>query len=174
VKTFTGICMLAVLLGVPSFACGQQQDDFFLAPDYKVTLAVDNSVNWSLITLDVGGGVHQTSTDAEGWTTNGKDSSQLDPSEGKFRTGMPPTTGTYTVPHTVPKVHPVAVALSFHPTPGSKTKETVVCNITIVDRSNTFKSPERMDRRTTSSWTIASPHPRYGTCWHTRPWQDQN
>ncbi len=131
--------MLAVLLGVTSFACAQQQDDYFLAPGYKVTLAVDNSVNLSLIVLDVGGGVHQTSTDAEGWTINGKDSSQLDPSEGKFRTGMPPTTGTYTAPHTVPKVNPVAVALSFRPTPGSKTKETVVCNITIVDRSNNFQ-----------------------------------
>jgi hypothetical protein len=131
--------MLAVLLGVTSLACGQQQDDFFLAPGYKVTLAVDNSVNLSLITLDVGGGIHQTSTDAECWTINGKDSSQLDPSEGMFRTGMPTTTGTYTAPHTVPKVNPVAVALSFHPTPGSKTKETVVCNITIVDRSNNFQ-----------------------------------
>jgi len=139
VKTFTGICVLAVLLGVTSMACAQQQDDFYLAPGYRLTVAVDNSVDLSLIELDVDGLTHQALADAEGWTINGKDSSELDPSEGKFRTGMPPTTGTYTAPHTVPKVNPVAVALSFHPTRGSKTKETVVCNITIVDRSNNFQ-----------------------------------
>ncbi len=138
-NTSMKMCMLAVLFGVASIACGQQQDDFFLAPGYKVTLAVDNSVNLSLIVLDVGGGVHQTSIDAGDWTINGKDTSQLDASEGHFRTGMPPTTGTYTAPHTVPKVNPVAVALSFLPSPGSKTKETVVCNITIVERSNYFQ-----------------------------------
>ncbi len=139
VKGFTGIWVLAGLLGVTSIAGAQQQDDFFLAPGYKVTLAVDGSVNLSLIVLDVGGGVHQTSIDAGDWAINGKDSSQLDPAEGKFRTGMPVTTATYTAPHTVPKVNPVAVAFSFQPTAGSKTKETVVCNITIVDRSNNFQ-----------------------------------
>ncbi len=138
-KTFTGICMLAVLLGVSSIACGQQQDDYYMAPGYRLTVAVDNSIDLSLIELDVDGMTHQPLADAEGWTINGKDSSELDPSEGKFRTGMPPTTGTYTAPHTVPKVNPVAVALSFHPTRGSKTKETVVCNITVVDRSNNFQ-----------------------------------
>lgn len=139
-KAFTGICVLAVLLGIASIACAQQQDDdFYLAPGYRLTVAVDTQVDLSLIELDINGLTHQTSADAEGWTINGKNSSELDPSEGKFRVGMPTTSGTYTAPHTVPKVNPVAVALSFHPTPGSKTKETVVCNITVVDRSNNFQ-----------------------------------
>ncbi|HVN18981.1 MAG TPA: hypothetical protein VMU05_09420 [Dongiaceae bacterium] len=138
-KTLTGICILAVSLVVPLVACAQQPDDFYLAPGPKLTLAVDNSVDLSLIVLDVGGMPHQTSIDAGDWTVNGKDTSQLDPSDGKFRTGMPTTTGTYTAPHTVPKVNPVAVAFSFQPTPGSKAKETVVCNITVVDRSNNFQ-----------------------------------
>lgn len=138
-KRFTGVCVLAVSLGVAAMACAQQQDDFYLAPGYKVTLAVDGSVDLSLIVLDVGGGIHQTSIDAGDWTINGKDSKQLDAAEGRFRTGMPPTTGTYTAPHTVPKSNPVAVAFSFYPASGSKTKETVVCNITIVERGNNFQ-----------------------------------
>jgi len=120
-------------------ACAQQQDDFYLAPGYRITLAVDNSVDLSLIVLDIDGLPHQTSIDAGNWTINGKDSSQLDPSEGKFRTSLAIISGTYTAPHTVPKVNPVAVAFSFQPTAGSKTKETVVCNITIVERSNNFQ-----------------------------------
>lgn len=138
-KIVTGTCLLAILFGVTSIACAQQQDDFYLAPGYKMTLAVDNSVDLSLIVLDVNGLPHQTSIDAGDWTVNGKDTSQLDPSLGKFRTGMPPTTGTYTAPHTVPKVNPVAVAFTFYPTSGSKSKEIVVCNVTIVDRSNYFQ-----------------------------------
>ncbi|HET6178481.1 MAG TPA: hypothetical protein VFE61_16230 [Candidatus Sulfotelmatobacter sp.] len=138
-KTFTGMWMLVVLLGVASMGCAQQQDDFYLAPGYKITLAVDNSVDLSLIVLDVGGLPRQTSIDAGDWMVNGKDTSQLGPSEGQFRQGMPQTTGTYTAPHSVPKTNPVAVAFSFQPTSGSKTKETVVCNITIVERSNHFQ-----------------------------------
>ena len=138
-KTLTGTCALAVLLVVTSMACAQQQDNFYMAPGYRLTVAVDNSVDLSLIELDLDGMPHPPSADAEGWTINGKDSTSLDPSEGKFRVGMPTTTGTYTAPHTVPKVNPVAVALSFHPTHGSKTKETVVCNITIVERTNNFQ-----------------------------------
>jgi len=138
-KTLAAICILAVLLAVSSMACAQQQDDFYLAPGYRMTLAVDSSVDLSLIVLGVDGLPRQTTADATGWLVNGKDSSALDPSEGHFRTGMPPTTGTYTAPHTVPKTNPVAVALSFQPTAGSKTKETVVCNITIVERSNNFQ-----------------------------------
>ena len=138
-KTVTEICILASLLIVSSMACAQQQDDFYLAPGYKLTLAVDNSADLSLIVLDVNGLPHQTSIDAGDWMVNGKDTSQLDSSEGKFRTGMPPTTATYTAPHTVPKVNPVAVAFTFQPTSGSKSKETVVCNITIVDRTNNFQ-----------------------------------
>lgn len=138
-KTLTAVCILVVLLAIASMACAQQQDDFYLAPGYRITLAVDNSVDLSLIVLDVDGLPHQTSIDAGDWMVNGKDTSQLDSSEGRFRQGMPPTAATYTAPHTVPKTNPVAVAFSFLPTSGSKTKETVVCNITIVDRSNNFQ-----------------------------------
>ncbi len=138
-KTLTEICVLAVLFVASSMACAQQQDDFYLAPGYRITLAVDNSVDLSLIVLDVDGLPHQTSIDAGDWMVNGKDTSQLDPWEGKFRTGMPTTTATYTAPHTVPKTNPVAVAFSFQPSSGSKSKETVVCNITIVDRSSNFQ-----------------------------------
>lgn len=61
-----------------------------------------------------------------------------DPSEGNLTIPLTLTSATYKAPHTVPKVNPVAVAIAVLPQGPIKNKITLICNVTVVDRTNAF------------------------------------
>ena len=140
-KRFTYLSMFAVMLSGSPFMFGQGQDEFFLAPGAAVSLPVDAKVQLRVIKLKWDGSQEDSFLDlntAVTWTVNGNDPARLDPSDGRFTIGMPITEATYMAPHTIPTGNPVAVAVSFRPSPSSQTKTILVCNVTVVDRGNFF------------------------------------
>jgi len=112
--------------------CSATDEDYALMPGAAFTLTVDQLVT-------VGDrGIHQIDIlDKVAWTVNGKPPGS-DPSEGNLTIPLTVTSATYKAPHTVPKVNPVAVAISVLPQGPIKNKITLICNVTVVDRTNAF------------------------------------
>ena len=99
---------------------------------------MDQSVNIQIVNIGVGGDIQQIDIlDKVAWTVNGKPPGS-DSSEGTLTIPLTLTSATYKAPHTVPKVNPVAVAITVLAQGPIKTKLTLICNVTVVDRTNAF------------------------------------
>ena len=134
--------VLGILLAVSPLAPGQQRDDIFLMPGPTMILPADGKLRLGVVVLKPDGSIQDIAYSAYPgwkWSVNGSDPSVLAPAEGILQTGIPFTTADYIAPHAVPKTNPVTVAISYQPIPTEKTRITLVCNITIVDRSNFFQ-----------------------------------
>lgn len=128
------VCVVALTF---ASLCWASDEDYALIPGAAFTLTVDQSVNLQLVTVG-DGGIHQIDIlDKIAWTVNGKPPGS-DPSEGNLTIPLTLTSATYKAPHTVPKVNPVAVAITVLPQGPIKTKITLICNVTVVDRTNAF------------------------------------
>jgi len=135
--TKAALRVLAVIVVFSSISLWAADPGYVLLPGSAVTITVDQTINLGIITIDANGGWHDVDI-LQGlqWTTNGKIGD--DPIEGKLTVQLDLLHATYKAPHTVPKVNPVAVAVTILPQGPIKSKLTLICNVTVVDRPNMF------------------------------------
>jgi len=134
------VVLLAILLmGFGSVSLSADEtDSYTLLPGPATTLEVDQPLTLGLARIDVDGSIHDIDLKEQvSWSINGG-APDADPSEGKLTLSLTLSQAKYTAPHTVPKVNPVAVAISVLPQGQIKSKLTFICTITIVDRENVF------------------------------------
>jgi hypothetical protein len=121
------------LILILSFFNGIAQDatNYILIPGSTATVTTGGHIQISF--YYVGSKLVQGTSDASMgvWTINGNASN---PAEGtlKIKDPMAATTVEYTAPDKIPPTNPVAVAVQFHPSAGSKSVVFLICNITVV------------------------------------------
>ncbi len=131
------LLVLAVVVVFSSEAFCASDQDYVLIPGASVSVPVDQIINLGVVTIDANGNWHDVDIlQGVQWTMNGKVGD--DPSEGKLTVQLGLLRGTYKAPHTVPKVNPVAIAVTILPQGSIKSKLTLICNVTVVDRLNMF------------------------------------
>lgn len=131
----TVVAFFALFASFSLFAATDQE--YVLLPGAAVTIPVDQTINLGIITIDANGGWHDVDI-LQGleWTMNGKVGE--DPSEGKLAVQLGLLRATYKAPHTVPKVNPVAIAVTILPQGPIKSKLTLICKVTVVEQVNMF------------------------------------
>lgn len=131
------LVVVAVVVVFSSISLLAADQEYVLLPGAAVTVAVDQTINLGIVTIDANGNWHDIDIlQGVEWTMNGKVGD--DPSEGKLAVQLGLIRGTYKAPHTVPKVNPVAIAVTILPQGPIKSKLTLICNVTVVDRPNMF------------------------------------
>ena len=131
------LAVVAVVVAFSSVSLWSADQEYVLLPGAAVTIPVDQTINLGIVTIDANGNWHDIDIlQGVEWTMNGKVGD--DPSEGKLAVQLGLIRGTYKAPHTVPKVNPVAIAVTILPQGPIKSKLTLICNVTVVDQVNMF------------------------------------
>ncbi|HUH64445.1 MAG TPA: hypothetical protein VLZ50_15670 [Terracidiphilus sp.] len=135
--------LLLTMAAVPLAVRAQAGEGVILSPANGATVPVDGHVTLRLMRMDAEGNLSDKTVPVDNslvWTVNGKDLQQFnaDGQEGRLSPSLSLLTATYTAPHTVPKINPVAVSMTYHPAPPSPQTVTLVCNIKVVERKNFF------------------------------------
>ena len=131
------LLVVAVVVVFSSVSVWATDQEYVLLPGSEVSIPVDQTINLAIITIDANGGWHDIDiTQGVEWTMNGKVGD--DPSEGKLTAQLGLIHASYKAPHTVPKVNPVAIAVTILPQGPIKSKLTLICNVTVTDRLNMF------------------------------------
>jgi len=132
------LLVVAVIAVFSSVLLRAADQEYVLLPGAVVTVDVDQTINLGIITIDANGNWHDIDIlQGVQWMVNGKIGGD-DPSEGKLAVQLGLLRATYKAPHTVPKVNPVAIAVTILPQGPIKSKLTLICNVTVVDRPNMF------------------------------------
>jgi len=131
------LLVVAVVVVFSSVSLRAADQEYVLLPGSAVTIPVDQTINLGIITIDANGGWHDIDLlQGVEWTINGKVGDDL--SEGKLAVQLGLLRATYKAPHSVPKVNPVAIAVTVLPKGPIKSKLTLICNVTVTDRLNMF------------------------------------
>lgn len=129
------VVVVVVLFSSVSLFAGDEE--YVLLPGSEVSIPVDQTINLGIITIDANGKWHDIDIlQGVQWTMNGNVGA--DPAEGKLTAQLGLIRATYKAPHTVPKVNPVAIAVTILPQGPIKSKLTLICNVTVTDRLNMF------------------------------------
>lgn len=115
---------------------GQDASNYVMHPGASATVSTGGKLNLFFQYITTEGAVINGASDLSiaNWTINGKSAGQGGDGEGTLRVtdGMNATKVEYTAPDKIPATNPVAVAVSFHPSSGSKSMVTLICNITVI------------------------------------------
>ena len=132
------LVVVAVVVLFSSVSLFAADPEYVLLPGSAVNVLVDETINLGIITIDANGNWHDIDiTQGVQWSMNGKIGGD-DPSEGKLTAQLGLLRATYKAPHTVPKVNPVAIAVTILPPGPIKSKLTLICNVTVIDKDNMF------------------------------------
>lgn len=131
------LLVVAVVVLFSSVSLFAGDEEYVLLPGSEVSIPVDQTINLGIITIDASGKWHDIDIlQGVQWTMNGQVGG--DSSEGKLTAQLGLLRATYKAPHTVPKVNPVAIAVTILPQGQIKSKLTLICNVTVTDRLNMF------------------------------------
>lgn len=134
---------LAVTAAIATLASAHSHaaraDDYFLRPG-DAQVGIEQTITVSLHTIDANRNLVPNTIDLSTsltWTLNGKTVDAQNAADGHLAPSEVQGQAVYTAPHAVPAKNPVAVAVSFRPTPTGPAL-TLVANITVVDKGNFF------------------------------------
>ncbi len=131
------ITILAGLILIMLGAQAQSAQDYSLSAGSNLTLPIGGSATLNILKFSAAGDPAPANDLGLGatnpvWMLNGQ-TGGTNSGEGELHTDLTFLKSTYTAPMQVPARNPVAVSVTFHPSDGSNSVVTLVCNITIVD-----------------------------------------
>ncbi len=130
--------LVSLVILIQAFLQGISQDasNYTMFPAKGATILTGEKLQISFQYVTTNGNVMKGTSDGTmgSWTIDGKISDQQDPAEGSLRVTdhFLSSTVEYTAPDKIPPRNPVAIAVTFHPSPESKSLVTLICNVTVI------------------------------------------